>query len=203
MNILIFIEWFNLSVLVELGIIPPLLQEASVKWCMMEGLSGGRHTYVSSGTTVGIIVCLNQCVSVCVAPKCVSTPTHCGTQQSPENLQGSYLHAAAPHFFIKSRDGAAEAPLHHNVTKPHKGKHMRPGRNLQIWPDRWIFFFCSALFYKFKCKLIPRRLPWRARLRRGRRPWRCCAFPNLSLFKPQTIKCAREFWCIISPVQLF
>lgn len=55
----------------------------------------------------------------------------------------------------------------------------------------FFIFFCSTLFYKFKCKLIPRRSPWRARLRRGRRPCRCCAFPNLSLFKPQTLKWER------------
>lgn len=83
-------------------------------------------------------------ISVCLSASCPSVCPHrliVALNKALKNLQGSYLRASAPHFFIKSRNGAAEAPLHHNVTKPHKGKHMRPGRNLQIWPDRWISFF--------------------------------------------------------------
>lgn len=45
-------------------------------------------------------------------------------------LQGSYLAVEAPCIFIKNSHAAAEAPLHHNVKEPHKGKHMRPGLSL-------------------------------------------------------------------------
>lgn len=47
-DILLFIDWFYLSVLIELGIIPPLLQEASIGWCTAEALSGVRHTYLQA-----------------------------------------------------------------------------------------------------------------------------------------------------------
>lgn len=101
-----------------------------------------------SDITSGIIIWLNLHVC-CVCPRCPIVGHNKGLEiQAP----GSYLDVEAPHIFIKNHNPAAEAPLHHNVTEPHKGKHMRPGLNLQIWPSRWIF--CASLFYKFKCKWI-------------------------------------------------
>lgn len=99
-----------------------------------------RQMYLQAPLLVLLSAKTSVCLSVCCAQVCVHTDSLWFLNKALKNLQGSYLHAAAPHFFIKSCGGAAEAPLHHNVTKPHKGKHMRPGRNLQIWPERWIFF---------------------------------------------------------------
>lgn len=87
-----------------------------------------------SDITLGIIIWLNLHVC-CVCPCCPIVGHNKGLEiQAP----GSYLDVEAPHIFIKNHNPAAEAPLHHNVTEPHKGKHMRPGPSLQIWPGRWI-----------------------------------------------------------------
>ncbi len=92
---------------------------------------------VLSATAVGIIVWLNLCVCVCV---CLSVCPHCliiGYNKALEiQPPGVLPGCGGPHFFIKNCDPAAEAPLHHNVTELYKGKHMRPGPNLQICPNR-------------------------------------------------------------------
>lgn len=77
----------------------------------------------------------SACVCVCV-PKC----PHClivGYNKALEiQPPGVLPGCGGPHFFIKNCNPAAEAPLHHNVTELYKGKHMRPGLNLQIRPNR-------------------------------------------------------------------
>lgn len=69
------------------------------------------------------------CLSVC--PRCLIVGYNKAQKiQPPGVLPG----CGSPHFFIKNGNPAAEAPLHHNVTELHKGKHMRPGLNLQNGP---------------------------------------------------------------------
>lgn len=74
-----------------------------------------------------------MCVRVCVCRVCVhAAPLWDITKAWKYKLHGFYLDVEAPHIFIKNCNPAAEAPLHHNVTEPHKGKHMRPGLSLQM-----------------------------------------------------------------------
>lgn len=97
------------------------------------------HINVLSCTAVAIIVRLNLrvCVRVCiglhVCPHCLIVGYNKALEiQPPGVLPG----CGGPHFFIKNCNPAAEALLHHNVTELYKGKHMRPGPNLQICPNR-------------------------------------------------------------------
>ena len=78
-------------------------------------------------------LCQSVCVYSCTCPHCLIVGYNNALERQP---LGVLPGCGGPHFFIKNCSPAAEALLHHNVIELYKGKHMRPGANLQTCPNR-------------------------------------------------------------------